>query len=93
MNNKAKPYLPLKVLGKERLMSVKSKPAMNSTLTDEPSLEIKRGQMRAPNTFNIENVILCEKVYGSATFLGGAKPNKAELKQKGPRKVDIELVM
>ena len=93
MNNKIRPYFPLRALGKEKLMGVKSKPTMNSTLTDEPSIDIRKGQMRAPNTFEIENVMLCEKVYGPATILGGQKPNKAELKQKGPKKDDIELLM
>lgn len=94
MNNKVKPYLPLKALGKQRLMSRgRVEPKIDSTLTDEPSVEIRKGQIRGTNTFEIENVILCEKVYGPATILGGVKPNKAELKQKGSHQDNIELNM
>ena len=55
-------YFPTKVLGKEKLMKT-NKPSMDSTLCDGPSCEIKKGQIRGTNQFEIENVILCEKVY------------------------------
>lgn len=38
-------------------------PSMDSRLKDEPACSIKKGQIRGTNQFEIENVILCEKVY------------------------------
>lgn len=58
-------YCPVRDLGKKKLLERgKSEPKMDSKFAkDEPNVEIRKGQIRGTNTFEIENVILCEKVY------------------------------
>jgi len=55
-------YYPKEFLGKNALKKHNTQ-NVDHKFYEEPNVEIKKGQIRNPDQFEVENVILCSKVY------------------------------